>query len=170
MEWAGKYPYAYPRWIGGFVAFLITNHPDYARTLFGRGGKLITCYCRKFSILHSAFQQQDFQSPLHACLFFPTWQAIISCPPQKRLDGGIKLWVGQLLEVMRRYQPSMSSIFIGWLQRLWRPWSHNGDAHMEVGYFELSPSLVRHILPGEKAFCFCSHLHLYKAWQSVHTQ
>ncbi|XP_042317709.1 LOW QUALITY PROTEIN: cytochrome P450 4B1-like [Sceloporus undulatus] len=36
LEWAGKYPYAYPRWFSGFAAILIVNHPDYAKTIFGR--------------------------------------------------------------------------------------------------------------------------------------
>ncbi|KAH0618644.1 hypothetical protein JD844_018033 [Phrynosoma platyrhinos] len=41
VEWAGKYPYAYPRWIGGFTASLVIHHPDYAKTIFGRGEKVI---------------------------------------------------------------------------------------------------------------------------------
>uniref|UniRef100_A0A8C3HAY9 Cytochrome P450 4B1 n=1 Tax=Chrysemys picta bellii TaxID=8478 RepID=A0A8C3HAY9_CHRPI len=36
-----KVPHAYPRWIGGFMAFLIVNHPDYAKTVFGHGGTVI---------------------------------------------------------------------------------------------------------------------------------
>uniref|UniRef100_A0ACB8F4H6 Uncharacterized protein n=1 Tax=Sphaerodactylus townsendi TaxID=933632 RepID=A0ACB8F4H6_9SAUR len=39
LNWAEKYPYAYPRWFGGFLCFLIVNHPDYAKAIFGRGGK-----------------------------------------------------------------------------------------------------------------------------------
>ncbi|EMP34122.1 Cytochrome P450 4B1 [Chelonia mydas] len=39
LSWAKKYPYAYPRWIGGFMATLVVNHPDYAKTVFGHGGK-----------------------------------------------------------------------------------------------------------------------------------
>ncbi|KAJ6634556.1 hypothetical protein lerEdw1_013964 [Lerista edwardsae] len=37
LNWAESYPYAYPRWFGGFVPALIITHPDYAKTLFGRG-------------------------------------------------------------------------------------------------------------------------------------
>ncbi|XP_066480717.1 cytochrome P450 4A4-like [Tiliqua scincoides] len=37
LEWAEKYPYAYPRWFGGFMAILVANHPDYAKALFNRG-------------------------------------------------------------------------------------------------------------------------------------
>ncbi|XP_061488883.1 cytochrome P450 4A6-like isoform X2 [Rhineura floridana] len=45
LEWAEKYPYAYPRWFGGFVAVLVINHPDYAKTLFNRGDpKALTTY------------------------------------------------------------------------------------------------------------------------------
>uniref|UniRef100_A0A6J0UR62 Cytochrome P450 4A6-like n=1 Tax=Pogona vitticeps TaxID=103695 RepID=A0A6J0UR62_9SAUR len=36
LEWSEKYPYAYPRWFGGFRAVLVVNHPDYAKTVFGR--------------------------------------------------------------------------------------------------------------------------------------
>nr|XP_028589391.1 cytochrome P450 4B1-like isoform X1 [Podarcis muralis] len=45
LEWAEKYPYAYPRWFGGFVAVLVVNHPDYAKTVFGHGDpKAMTTY------------------------------------------------------------------------------------------------------------------------------
>ncbi|CAM5162800.1 unnamed protein product [Natator depressus] len=37
LSWAKKYPYAYPRWTGGFMATLVVNHPDYAKTVFGHG-------------------------------------------------------------------------------------------------------------------------------------
>nr|XP_056701135.1 cytochrome P450 4A11-like [Euleptes europaea] len=37
LDWAEKYPYAYPQWLGGFSCILISNHPDYAKTFFGRG-------------------------------------------------------------------------------------------------------------------------------------
>ncbi|XP_024050096.1 cytochrome P450 4B1-like [Terrapene carolina triunguis] len=37
LSWAKKYPYAYPRWFGGFMATLTVNHPDYAKTVFGHG-------------------------------------------------------------------------------------------------------------------------------------
>ncbi|NXA48302.1 CP4B1 protein, partial [Nothocercus julius] len=34
--WAEEFPYAFPRWIGPFPSLLI-HHPEYARTIFGRG-------------------------------------------------------------------------------------------------------------------------------------
>ncbi|XP_066478982.1 cytochrome P450 4A11-like, partial [Tiliqua scincoides] len=37
LNWAETFPYAYPRWFGGFEPALIITHPDYAKTLFGRG-------------------------------------------------------------------------------------------------------------------------------------
>ncbi|XP_062995235.1 cytochrome P450 4A4-like [Elgaria multicarinata webbii] len=37
LEWAEKYPYAYPRWLGGFMVSLLVTHPDYAKAVFGRG-------------------------------------------------------------------------------------------------------------------------------------
>ncbi|XP_060087764.1 cytochrome P450 4A4-like [Heteronotia binoei] len=36
VEWAEKYPYAFPRWFGGFSASLLINHPDYAKAVFAR--------------------------------------------------------------------------------------------------------------------------------------
>ncbi|XP_054835333.1 cytochrome P450 4A4-like [Eublepharis macularius] len=36
LEWAEKYPYAFPRWFGSFAASLVINHPDYARAVFAR--------------------------------------------------------------------------------------------------------------------------------------
>uniref|UniRef100_A0A8C8VF03 Uncharacterized protein n=1 Tax=Pelusios castaneus TaxID=367368 RepID=A0A8C8VF03_9SAUR len=45
LLWAKEYPYAYPRWIGGFIAFLVVNHPDYAKTVFCNGDpKAMTAY------------------------------------------------------------------------------------------------------------------------------
>uniref|UniRef100_A0A8C0GU78 Cytochrome P450 n=1 Tax=Chelonoidis abingdonii TaxID=106734 RepID=A0A8C0GU78_CHEAB len=41
LSWAKKYPYAYPRWFGGFMVSLTINHPDYAKTVFGHGGTVI---------------------------------------------------------------------------------------------------------------------------------
>ncbi|XP_053106934.1 cytochrome P450 4B1-like [Hemicordylus capensis] len=35
--WAEKFPYAYPRWFGGYIPILVITHPDYAKTVFGRG-------------------------------------------------------------------------------------------------------------------------------------
>ncbi|XP_077784885.1 cytochrome P450 4B1-like isoform X2 [Podarcis muralis] len=41
--WTEKYPHCYPRWYGNFLAFLCINHPEYAKTMYSRGGKgLIT--------------------------------------------------------------------------------------------------------------------------------
>ncbi|XP_054835332.1 cytochrome P450 4A25-like [Eublepharis macularius] len=37
LDWAEKFPYAYPRWFGGFMCVLMINHPDYVKTVFGRG-------------------------------------------------------------------------------------------------------------------------------------
>ncbi|XP_061488888.1 cytochrome P450 4A2-like isoform X2 [Rhineura floridana] len=36
LDWAEKFPYAFPRWFGGFISSLIVTHPDYAKTVFGR--------------------------------------------------------------------------------------------------------------------------------------
>ncbi|XP_015280087.1 PREDICTED: cytochrome P450 4A4-like [Gekko japonicus] len=36
LEWAENYPYAFPRWFGGFSASLLINHPDYAKAVFAR--------------------------------------------------------------------------------------------------------------------------------------
>ncbi|XP_032660910.1 cytochrome P450 4B1-like [Chelonoidis abingdonii] len=45
LSWAKKYPYAYPRWFGGFMVSLTINHPDYAKTVFGHGDpKALTVY------------------------------------------------------------------------------------------------------------------------------
>nr|XP_028587853.1 cytochrome P450 4A2-like isoform X1 [Podarcis muralis] len=35
-KWAEKFPYAFPRWFGGFVPAVVITHPDYAKTLFSR--------------------------------------------------------------------------------------------------------------------------------------
>uniref|UniRef100_K7FZF9 Cytochrome P450 family 4 subfamily B member 1 n=1 Tax=Pelodiscus sinensis TaxID=13735 RepID=K7FZF9_PELSI len=40
-SWAQKYPYAFPRWMGISMADLVVHHPDYAKTVFGHGGKII---------------------------------------------------------------------------------------------------------------------------------
>ncbi|XP_062995330.1 cytochrome P450 4B1-like [Elgaria multicarinata webbii] len=37
LEWAEKFPYGFPRWFGGFISSLVVTHPDYAKTVFGRG-------------------------------------------------------------------------------------------------------------------------------------
>uniref|UniRef100_A0A670IIC5 Cytochrome P450 family 4 subfamily B member 1 n=1 Tax=Podarcis muralis TaxID=64176 RepID=A0A670IIC5_PODMU len=41
MCWAEKFPYAFPRWFGGFVPAVVITHPDYAKTLFSRNGNLL---------------------------------------------------------------------------------------------------------------------------------
>uniref|UniRef100_A0A8C7A121 Cytochrome P450 4B1-like n=1 Tax=Nothoprocta perdicaria TaxID=30464 RepID=A0A8C7A121_NOTPE len=38
MEWAEEFPYAFPRWLGPLPT-LIIHHPEYAKTICGRGGK-----------------------------------------------------------------------------------------------------------------------------------
>uniref|UniRef100_A0A8B9PKI3 CP4B1 protein n=1 Tax=Apteryx owenii TaxID=8824 RepID=A0A8B9PKI3_APTOW len=38
VSWAEEYPYAFPRWFGLLPA-LVTHHPEYAKSVFGRGGK-----------------------------------------------------------------------------------------------------------------------------------
>uniref|UniRef100_A0A670IKA7 Cytochrome P450 family 4 subfamily B member 1 n=1 Tax=Podarcis muralis TaxID=64176 RepID=A0A670IKA7_PODMU len=40
-KWAEKFPYAFPRWFGGFVPAVVITHPDYAKTLFSRNGNLL---------------------------------------------------------------------------------------------------------------------------------
>uniref|UniRef100_A0A8D0L823 Cytochrome P450 family 4 subfamily B member 38 n=1 Tax=Sphenodon punctatus TaxID=8508 RepID=A0A8D0L823_SPHPU len=37
LTWSEKYHYAFPRWLGGFTPVLIVSHPDYAKSVFGRG-------------------------------------------------------------------------------------------------------------------------------------
>ncbi|NWX94943.1 CP4B1 protein, partial [Nothoprocta ornata] len=36
MEWAEEFPYAFPRWLGPLPT-LIIHHPEYVKTIFGRG-------------------------------------------------------------------------------------------------------------------------------------
>ncbi|XP_033008102.1 cytochrome P450 4A2-like [Lacerta agilis] len=36
QNWAEKFPYAFPRWFGGFIPAVVITHPDYAKTLFSR--------------------------------------------------------------------------------------------------------------------------------------
>uniref|UniRef100_A0A8D2L6V3 Uncharacterized protein n=1 Tax=Varanus komodoensis TaxID=61221 RepID=A0A8D2L6V3_VARKO len=41
LNWAEQFPYGFPRWFGGFITSLVVTHPDYAKTVFCRGGKCI---------------------------------------------------------------------------------------------------------------------------------
>ncbi|NWT85509.1 CP4B1 protein, partial [Lanius ludovicianus] len=36
VSWAEEYPYAFPRWFGPALPFLIVHHPEYAKSILGR--------------------------------------------------------------------------------------------------------------------------------------
>uniref|UniRef100_A0A8C8VEP7 Uncharacterized protein n=1 Tax=Pelusios castaneus TaxID=367368 RepID=A0A8C8VEP7_9SAUR len=45
LSWMKEYPYAYPRWLGAFMASLVVTHPEYAKEVFGHGDpKTMTAY------------------------------------------------------------------------------------------------------------------------------
>ncbi|KFV80905.1 Cytochrome P450 4B1, partial [Struthio camelus australis] len=37
VSWAEEYPYAFPRWFGPLLPTLVVHHPEYAKSIFGRG-------------------------------------------------------------------------------------------------------------------------------------
>ncbi|XP_078503069.1 cytochrome P450 4B1-like, partial [Lissotriton helveticus] len=37
VSWTHKYNYGFPLWMGNFYAYLLINHPEYAKVVFGRG-------------------------------------------------------------------------------------------------------------------------------------
>ncbi|XP_062437006.1 cytochrome P450 4B1-like [Rhea pennata] len=37
MSWSEEYPYAFPRWFGSVLPTVVTHHPEYAKSIFGRG-------------------------------------------------------------------------------------------------------------------------------------
>lgn len=58
LEWSEQYSYAFPRWFGNFFSSVIVTHPEYAKTLFARGGKCMPV--RTMTISHAVMHIERF--------------------------------------------------------------------------------------------------------------
>lgn len=52
LSWSEKYSPVFTRWFGGFMPVLVITHPDFAKAVFGRGGKgIASCFRKLFRLI-----------------------------------------------------------------------------------------------------------------------
>ncbi|XP_029139285.1 cytochrome P450 4B1-like [Protobothrops mucrosquamatus] len=96
LEWSQQYSYAFPRWFGSFFSAVVVTHPEYAKTLFARGGNGLlvlagTKWHQHRRLLTPAFHY-NILKPYVALIADSTkvmldkWEKLIAKEPTKSLE------------------------------------------------------------------------------------